>query len=135
MKAVGMGVRKKDAMALTGGRPVYVADIAPADCLVVKLLRSPHAHAMIEEIDVSRAQRLPGVACVLTYRDVPGTRFTLAGQTYPEFSPYDRLILDRHLRCVGDPVAIVAAETEKQALAAMRLIRVRYQVLPAVLDA
>ena len=135
MKAVGMGVRKKDAMALTGGKPVYVADIAPADCLVVKLLRSPHAHAMIEEIDVSRAQRVPGVACVLTYRDVPGTRFTLAGQTYPEFSPYDRLILDRHLRCVGDPVAIVAAETEKQALAAMRLIRVRYQVLPAVLDA
>ena len=90
---------------------------------------------MIEEIDVSRAQRVPGVACVLTYRDVPKTRFTLAGQTYPEFSPYDRLILDRHLRCVGDPVAIVAAETEKQALAAMRLIRVRYQVLPAVLDA
>ena len=135
MKAVGMGVRKKDAMALTGGKPVYVADIAPADCLVVKLLRSPHAHAMIEEIDVSRAQRLPGVACVLTYRDVPGTRFTLAGQTYPEFSPDDRLILDRHLRCVGDPVAIVAAETEKQALAAMGLIRVRYQVLPAVLDA
>ena len=135
MKAVGMGVRKKDAMALTTGKPVYVSDIAPEDCLVVKLLRSPHANAMIEEIDVSRAQRVPGVACVLTYRDVPKTRFTLAGQTYPEFSPYDRLILDRHLRCVGDPVAIVAAETEKQALAAMRLIRVRYQVLPAVLDA
>ena len=135
MKAVGMGVRKKDAMALTTGKPVYVADIAPEDCLVVKLLRSPHANAMIKEIDVSRAQRVPGVACVLTYRDVPKTRFTLAGQTYPEFSPYDRLILDRHLRCVGDPVAIVAAETEKQALAAMRLIRVRYQVLPAVLDA
>lgn len=135
MKAVGMGIRKKDAMALTTGKPVYVADIAPENCLVVKLLRSPHANAMIEEIDVSRAQRVPGVACVLTYRDVPKTRFTLAGQTYPEFSPYDRLILDRHLRCVGDPVAIVAAETEKQALAAMRLIRVRYQVLPAVLDA
>ena len=135
MKAVGMGVRKKDAMALTTGKPVYVADIAPEDCLVVKLLRSPHANAMIKEIDVSRAQRVPGVACVLTYRDVPKTRFTLAGQTYPEFSPYDRLILDRHLRCVGDPVAIVAAETEKQALAAMRLIRVHYQVLPAVLDA
>ena len=135
MKAVGMGIRKKDAMALTTGKPVYVADIAPENCLVVKLLRSSHANAMIEEIDVSRAQRVPGVACVLTYRDVPKTRFTLAGQTYPEFSPYDRLILDRHLRCVGDPVAIVAAETEKQALAAMRLIRVRYQVLPAVLDA
>lgn len=135
MKAVGVGVRKKDAMALTAGKPVYVEDIAPQDCLVVKLMHSPHAHAMIEDIDVSRALGAPGVACVLTYKDVPKTRFTLAGQTYPEFSPYDRLILDRHLRCVDDPVAIVAARTEKQALAAMKLIRVRYQVLPAVLDA
>lgn len=135
MKAVGVGVRKKDAAALLSGKPVYTADIAPKDCLCVKLLRSPHAHAMIEEIDVSRAQQAAGVACVLTYRDVPQVRFTQAGQTYPELSPHDRLILDRHLRCVGDPVAIVAAQTEKQALAAMRLIRVRYQVLPAVLDA
>ena len=132
---VGAAVPKKDAPALLTGKPVYTADIAPKDCLCVKLMHSPHAHAMIEEIDVSRAEKLPGVACVLTYRDVPGTRFTQAGQTYPEFSPYDRLILDRHLRCVGDPVAIVAARTEKQALAAIRLIRVRYQVLPAVLDA
>ena len=132
---VGAPVPKKDAPALLTGKPVYVADIAPRDCLCVKLMHSPHAHAMIEEIDVSRAQKLPGVACVLTYRDVPGTRFTQAGQTYPEFSPYDRLILDRHLRCVGDPVAIVAAETEKQALAAIRLIKVEYQILPAILDA
>ena len=56
---------------------------------------------------------------------MPDKRFTQAGQTYPEFSPYDRLILDRHLRCVGDPVAIVAAQTEKQALAAMKLQEVR----------
>ena len=134
MKAVGMGVRKKDAAALTSGKPVYTQDIAPKDCLCIKLMHSPHAHAMIEEIDVSRALAAPGVACVITYKDVPDVRFTQAGQTYPEFSPYDRLILDRHLRCVGDPVAIVAAQTERQALAAMRLIRVRYQVLPAVLD-
>lgn len=132
---VGTAVPKKDAPALLTGKPVYTADVAPKDCLCVKLLHSPHAHAMIEEIDVSRAQKLPGVACVLTYKDVPGTRFTQAGQTYPEFSPYDRLILDRHLRCVGDPVAIVAAETERQALAAMKLIHVTYRVLPAILDA
>ena len=131
---VGAGVRKKDAAALTMGKPVYTEDIAPKGCLCVKLLHSPHAHAMIEEIDVSRAQKAPGVACVLTYKDVPDVRFTQAGQTYPEFSPYDRLILDRHLRCVGDPVAIVAAQTERQALAAMRLIKVSYKVLPAVLD-
>ena len=134
MKVVGKGVRKKDAMALVTGKPVYTADIAPSNCLCVKLLRSPHAHAMIESIDAGRAKAAPGVACVLTYEDVPQVRFTQAGQTYPEFSPYDRLILDRHLRCVGDPVAIVAAETEKQALAAMRQIRVTYSVLPAVLD-
>ena len=132
---VGKPVPKKDAPALLTGKPVYTADIAPKDCLCVKLLHSPHAHAIIEEIDVSRAEKLPGVACVITYRDVPGVRFTQAGQTYPEFSPYDRLILDRHLRCVGDPVAIVAAETERQALAAMKLIRVKYQLLPAILDA
>ena len=135
MRAVGAGVRKKDAAALLSGKPVYTQDIAPRDCLCVKLLRSPHAHAMIEEIDVSRAQAAPGVACVLTYRDVPQARFTQAGQTYPELSPYDRLILDRRLRCVGDPVAIVAAQTQAQALAAMKMIRVRYKVLPAVLDA
>ena len=131
---VGMPVPKKDAPALLTGKPVYVVDIAPKDCLCVKLLHSPHAHAMIEQIDVSRAQKAPGVECVLTYEDMPQVRFTQAGQTYPEFSPYDRLILDRHLRCVGDPVAIVAAKTERQALAAMKLIRVKYQVLPAILD-
>ncbi|MDO5377105.1 MAG: molybdopterin-dependent oxidoreductase [Clostridia bacterium] len=131
---VGEGVRKKDAEALTTGKPVYTEDIAPGGCLVVKLMHSPHAHAVIEEIDVTRAEAMPGVVCVLTYRDVPDVRFTQAGQTYPEFSPYDRLILDRHLRCVGDPVAIVAAETERQALAAMKRIRVRYRVLEAVLD-
>lgn len=132
---VGKPVPKKDAPALLTGKPVYVADIAPKDCLCVKLLHSPHAHAMIEEIDVSRAEKLPGVVCIVTYKDVPNVRFTQAGQTYPEFSPYDRLILDRHLRCVGDPVAIVAAETQKQALAAMKLIKVKYQILPAILDA
>jgi len=131
---VGEGIRKKDAEALVTGKPVYTEDIAPGGCLVVKLMHSPHAHAMIEEIDVTAARSMPGVACVLTYRDVPDVRFTQAGQTYPEFSPYDRLILDRHLRCVGDPVAIVAAETERQALAAMKKIKVRYRVLEAVLD-
>lgn len=132
---VGRGVRKKDAAALTSGKPVYTADIAPKDALCVKLLRSPHAHAMIADIDVSRALKAPGVVGVYTYKDVPQRRFTQAGQTYPEFSPYDRLILDAHVRCVGDPVAIIAAETERQAIAAMKLIRVKYDILPAILDA
>ena len=135
MKQVGQGVRKKDAMALLCGKPVYTQDLAPAECLCVKLLRSPHANAIIRQIDASAARRMPGVACVLTYEDAPHSRFTLAGQTYPEPSPYDRLILDRHVRHVGDPVAIVAAESERAAEAALRRIRVQYEVLPAVLDA
>jgi len=95
MKYVNTSVPKKDSMALVTGQPVYTDDLAPKDCLIVKLLRSPHAHALIEEIHTEAALKVPGIVCVLTYKDVPQQRFTLAGQTYPELSPYDRLILDR----------------------------------------
>ena len=133
-QSVGRPVRKKDAMALLLGKPAYVDDVTPRDCLVVKVLRSPHAHALIEEIDTSAAMKVPGIAAIFTYRDVPQKRFTMAGQTYPEPSPYDRLILDQRVRFVGDAAAIVAGETEQAVDRAMKLIRVRYQVLEAVLD-
>ena len=112
-KLVGAGVIKKDAMALVTGKPVYTDDIAPENCLVVKVLRSPHAHALIQDIDISAAEKVPGIECIITWKDVPQKRFTLAGQTYPEPSPYDRLILDQRVRFVGDPAAIVAGETEE----------------------
>ena len=134
MRYVNQPVIKSDAMALVTGKPVYMDDIAPRDCLVVKLLRSPHAHALIEDISVDKALLVPGVETVFTYRDVPQERFTLAGQTYPEPSPYDRLILDRRLRYVGDPVAIVAGRDEACVEKAMKLIKVTYQVLQPVLD-
>ena len=133
-RAVGAPVRKKDAMALLLGKPVYTEDVTPADCLVVKVLRSPHANALIESIDPAAALRTPGVVAVYTWEDVPQKRFTMAGQTWPEPSPYDRLILDKHVRFVGDAVAIVAAETEEAARQALKRIKVKYQVLPAVLD-
>ena len=114
MKFISKSFRKKDAKALVTGKPVYTNDIAPANCLIVKLLRSPHAHALVEEINVEEAMNVPGIECVLTYKDVPQSRFTTAGQTYPEFSPYDRLILEKRLRCVGDPVAIVAGKMKSQ---------------------
>ena len=134
LKIVGKGVRKKDAMALLLGKPAYVDDVTPRNCLVVKVLRSPHAHALIEEIDTENAESIPGVAAIFTYKDVPQKRFTMAGQTYPEPSPYDRLILDRRVRFVGDAVAIVAGEDEGAVDRALKRIRVRYQVLQPVLD-
>lgn len=134
MKYVNAPVMKKDAMALVTGQPVYMDDLAPKDCLIVKVLRSPHAHALIEEIHTENAARQKGIACVLTYQDVPKRRFTMAGQTYPEASPYDRYILEQRVRFVGDPVAIVAGEDEAAVDRALKLIKVKYQVLEPVLD-
>ena len=134
MKYVNTGVRKKDAMSLVTGKPVYTGDQVPTGALRLKLLRSPHAHAYIRSIDTSKAKLVPGVVCVLTWEDAPNSRFTTAGQTYPEPRPYDRLILDRLLRCAGDPVAIVAAETEAAAEKAVKLLRVDYEVREPLLD-
>ena len=133
-RLISAPVVKKDAKALVTGKPVYTDDLALKDCLIVKVLRSPHAHALIEEIDCKVASRVPGIECILTWKDVPQKRFTMAGQTYPEPSPYDRLILDQRVRFVGDAVAIIAGETEAAVDHAMRLIKVKYQVLEPVLD-
>lgn len=131
---VNKPVRKKDAMALVTGQPVYTDDITPGDCLVVKILHSPYAHALIEEINTDIAMKVPGIEVIYTYKDVPNKRFTMAGQTYPEPSPYDRLILDQRMRFVGDAAAIVAGQDEKAVDKALRLIKVKYKVLEPVLD-
>ena len=132
--SVGKSVRKKDSMQFLLGKPVYTADIVPEGALVVKLLRSPHANALVNSIDTSKAKKVAGVVDVYTWEDVPQSRFSNAGQSYPETSPYDRLIIDRHVRFVGDVVAIVAAETEKAADLALSRIKVDYDVLEPVLD-
>lgn len=134
MNIVNKKVRKKDAMSLVTGKPVYTDDIAQDNCLIVKVLRSPHAHALIKDIDIEVAKKVPSIECILTYKDVPNSRFTTAGQTYPEFSPYDRLILDKLIRCVGDPVAIIAGWDEKSVNKSMNLIKVNYEVLEPILD-
>ena len=134
MKYVNKSIRKSDSMALLTGKPVYTEDLAPKNCLIVKVLRSPHAHALIQSIDSKIAMKVPGIECILTYEDMPKSRFTMAGQSYPEPSPYDRLILDRRLRCVGDPVAIVAGKDEQTVNKALKLIKVKYEVLDALLD-
>ncbi len=131
---VSHSLPKIDALSLIQGKPAYTDDLAPADALVVKLLRSPHAFAKILSIDKSQALALEGVACVLDWRDVPRIPYTRAGQGHPEPSPHDRFILDRYVRFVGDEVAVVAAESEAVALKALSLIKVEYEILEPLLD-
>lgn len=135
MKIVNKSTKKIDSIGIITGRPLYTDDLViNNNSLIVKLLRSPHAYARIADIDTSIAKKVPGVEAIFTYHDVPNTMFTLAGQSYPEPSPYDRKILDEYVRYVGDPVAIIAAIDEKTAEKAMKLIKVKYEVLDAVID-
>lgn len=135
MKIVNKSTKKIDGVGIITGRPLYTDDLViNNNSLIVKLLRSPHAYARIADIDTSIAKKIPGVEAIFTYHDVPNTMFTLAGQSYPEPSPYDRKILDEYVRYVGDPVAIIAAIDEKTAEKAMKLIKVKYEVLEAVID-
>ena len=136
MKYVNKPVRKKDAMQLVTGQPVYMDDIAPKGCLIVKLLRSPHANAIVTSLNKTAAMKVDGIEAIYTWEDIPqdAKRYTQAGQTYPEMSPYDRLLLDRHVRYVGDVVAIVAGRDEKCVDRALKLIKVQYEVLEPLLD-
>jgi putative selenate reductase molybdopterin-binding subunit len=131
---VGKSEPKVDGRGLVTGRPMFVADVDLSDALVIKMLCSPHAHARIASIDTTDAERMPGVACVLTYKNTPATRHTTAGQGFPEPSPYDARMFDTKVRFVGDRVAAVAAETEEVAERALAAIRVEYEELPAVLS-
>jgi CO/xanthine dehydrogenase Mo-binding subunit len=133
-EVVGHSVVKQDAMALARGGRLFVADLLPPGCLVVKMLGSPHAHARIRSIDTSRAEALDGVFAVVHHGNVPRVMRTTAGQGAPEPSPYDFTTFDAKVRFVGDRVAAVAARTEAIANEALGRIEVEYEVLDAVLD-
>ncbi|MCY6354114.1 xanthine dehydrogenase family protein molybdopterin-binding subunit [Clostridium sp. ZS2-4] len=134
MKQIIKSIPKVDGLGLIKGKPAYTRDLIPQNALVVKVLRSPHPFARIKNINTEKAESLPGVECVLTYKNVPRNIVTRAGQGYPEPSPHDKFILDEYVRYVGDEVAAVAAVDENLAEEALKLIEVEYEVLEPVLD-
>ncbi|HCF59283.1 MAG TPA: aldehyde oxidase [Myxococcales bacterium] len=133
-KQVNHSVTKVDARQLALGKDSYVADFAPANALVVKMLWSPHPHARIVSLDVSEAEKMPGVKAVLWHGNVPRIAHCTAGQGFPEPSPYDTFMFDTKVRFVGDRVAAVAAESAEQAEAAVAAIKVEYELLKPVLS-
>jgi putative selenate reductase molybdopterin-binding subunit len=131
---VGKPDIKVDAIKLAQGKPAFTADVDTRGMLIGKVLHSPHAHARIKNIDASKARELPGVAAVLTWKDIPRVIFSTAGQSDPIPGPLDTFSLDNKVRFVGDRVAFVAAETEEIATNALQLIEVDYEPLPILLD-
>ena len=150
-KFIGKYGPRIDALEKASGRAVYADDFANKtrfpDMLYAKVLHSPHAHARIKRLDVSKARRLPGVAAILTYQDpeVAALKPTSAGwtdgvdtvsyerQMWKRFR--DRRVLGDTAHWVGDDLGVVvAAETEEAAEEALRLVEVEWEVLPFVLD-
>ncbi len=133
-KSVGRPEIKVDALKLVQGKPAFAADIEMRGMLHAKVLKSPHAHARIKQIDISKAKALPGVAAVLTYEDLPRVAYSTAGQSDPIPGPLDSFSLDKKMRFVGDRVAFVAAEMPEIAEQALGLIKVDYEVLETIID-
>ncbi len=133
-RVVGHAESKTDAVKLVKGNPAFTDDTDLSDTLIAKVLYSPHAHARIVAIDDAAALALPGVHAVLHHGNVPRVRYASGGQSYPNPLPYDQVSFDDKVRYVGDRVAAVAADTEEIAMAALELIDVTYEVLPAVFD-
>src|SRR3972149_5246317 len=123
--AVGRSITKVDVLDKVLGQAKYGDDIEFPNMLYAKLLRSEYPHATILGIDVSKAQKLPGVKAVITAKDVPVNTFGILVK--------DQAILAADEVCyIGDPVAAVAAESEEIAENALELIEVTYQELPSV---
>jgi putative selenate reductase molybdopterin-binding subunit len=133
-QVVGKPETKVDAVKLAKGNPAFVDDVEMRGMLYAKLLTSPHAHARILDIDDSAARKLPGVRAVIHYQNVARVKYASGGQSYPNPPPHDQVSFDNKVRYVGDRVAAVAADSLEIAEAALKLIDVTYEVLPAVFD-
>jgi putative selenate reductase molybdopterin-binding subunit len=132
---VGKPAQKVDGVKLATGKPSFADDFQPTGMLHARLLTSPHAHAIIKDIDTSKAEQLEGVRAVLTFKNVKRVKYSTGGQSYPQPPPYDQVPLDNKVRHVGDRVAVVAADSMEIADQALQLIKVDYEVLPHALTA
>ena len=121
--SVGNSIQRRDLFDKVTGRANYAADLDLPDTLHARILRSPHAHAKIKSIDVTRAGSFPSVRSIVTPFDIP------SGRVAPDLP-----ILDSKVRFVGDEVAAVAAEDIFAAEDAIRLIKVDYEILPFSVD-
>jgi xanthine dehydrogenase molybdenum-binding subunit len=135
LRVVGHSVTRVDAHSKITGAAEFSGDRIPKHLLHGRTLRSPHAHAEIISIDTSKAESLPGVRAVVTYRDAPEIPFEAGDSTPAQEAIAPVYLLNRTLRHVGDEVAAVAADTEEIADEALRLIEIEYRSLPFVLDA
>ena len=133
-EAYGRSVAAPAGRRIVTGQERYTLDEPATDLLHLKVLGSPHAHARIAAIDVSRAEALDGVVAVLTHEDVPATLYSTGRHENRLDDPDDTRILDPVLRFRGQRVAVVIAETVGIAEAACRLVEVTYEQLPAVFD-
>lgn len=137
---VEKNVERTDAKRKVKGKAIFGYDYGTLaknkfdDLLYTGFLKSEYAHAKIKDIDTSAAEAVEGVVKVFTHENVPDVKFTTAGQGYPEPSPYDTRILNEKVRFYGEPVAIVAAESEEAVKEALEKIKVDYEELPVLLD-
>ena len=126
-QVIGRSIPRTDNTGKVTGEARYTSDVLLPGTLWAKTLRSPYPHARIKSIDVSRAEKAPGVRAVLTGNDVRGI---LYGRRYRDIS----VLAQDRARFMGERVAAVAAETLEQAESALDLIQVEYEELPAVFD-
>jgi 4-hydroxybenzoyl-CoA reductase alpha subunit len=126
---IGKSIPRVDSHSKVTGEALFTADLKLPRMLVGKILRSPHPHARILNIDTSRAEALRGVTAVVTGKDTAGEKWGVFRYTRDQ-----QLLCVDKVRYVGDEVAAVAAVDEDTAFEALRLIQVEYEELPAVFD-